>query len=65
MNRRDVSSVLAPYVGKPLCKNGRVGYQDCQKLRKLNVCYSGECNLVQMDARIAAGGDSGGPVYYG
>lgn len=65
VNRRDVSTVLAPYVGQPLCKNGRSGFQDCQDVRKINVCDGGHCNLVQMNARLAAGGDSGGPVYYG
>lgn len=32
---------------------------------QLNVCHNNLCNLVQMDARRATGGDSGGPVFWG
>ena len=62
---RDVSGVGAPVVGQSLCKNGRVGFQDCQEVRKLDVCFDGDCNMVQMGSRLAEGGDSGGPVYWG
>lgn len=47
-----------------MCKNGKTNHQQCQKVRKLGVCKSVYCNLVQMEARIAAGGDSGGPVFW-
>ena len=65
VNRRDVAAVGAPVVGQPLCKNGKTNHKQCQDVRKLGVCHSVYCNLVQMEARIAAGGDSGGPVYWG
>lgn len=64
VNRRDVSSVGAPTVGQALCKNGVTNKKDCQDVRKLNVCNGSRCNLVQMEERLAAGGDSGGPVFY-
>jgi hypothetical protein len=31
---------------------------------KVNVCHFEICNLVQMEAHLSAGGDSGGPVYW-
>ena len=62
---RDVSSVGSPTLGQTLCRNGKMSYKDCQQVRKLNVCSLGECNLVQMGAHLATGGDSGGPVYWG
>jgi hypothetical protein len=65
VNLRDVSARGTPVVGQSLCKNGKNGHQDCQGVRKINVCYSGMCNLVQMNARLAESGDSGGPVYSG
>lgn len=65
MSKRDVSAQGAPVKGQSLCKNGKNGYKDCQEVRKLNVCSSGDCNLVQMGARRAEGGDSGGPVFWG
>lgn len=65
VNKRDVAAIGAPVVGMTLCKNGRTNHMQCQKVRKLNVCRSVYCNLVQMEARLAAGGDSGGPVFWG
>lgn len=65
VNRRDVAAIGAPVVGQTLCKNGKTNHQQCQKVRKLNVCASVYCNLVQMEARLAASGDSGGPVFWG
>jgi len=64
-NRRDVSSVGSPVVDQSLCRNGRTSHKDCQDVRKVNVCHSVYCNLVQMDAHLSADGDSGGPVYFG
>lgn len=61
---RDVSSVGSPVVGQYLCRNGKTSHKDCQDVRKLNVCHSVYCNLVQMDADLSDGGDSGGPVFY-
>ncbi len=65
VNRRDVSSVQCPTVGQMLCRNGKKTFRRCQKVRKLNVCSGVYCNLVQMGARRAKGGDSGGPVFKG
>ena len=65
IHRRDVSAVGSPTVGQTLCRNGKVSNRDCQKVRKLNVCNGVYCNLVQMEARLSTGGDSGGPVYAG
>jgi hypothetical protein len=63
--RRDVAGVGAPAVNQSLCKNGKNGFRDCGTVIQLNVCHFDLCNLVQMDARRATGGDSGGPVYWG
>jgi hypothetical protein len=65
VNSRDVSSIGAPTVGQTLCRNGVTSHQDCQEVRKLNVCFDSLCNLVQMGAHLSAGGDSGGPVFWG
>ncbi|HET7846919.1 MAG TPA: hypothetical protein VFL72_05455 [Acidimicrobiia bacterium] len=65
VTRRDVSSIGAPTVGQSLCRNGVTSHKDCQNVRKVNVCNLGVCNLVQMDTDLSAGGDSGGPVYFG
>lgn len=65
VNRRNVTAVGAPVVGQTLCKNGRTNKRQCQEVRKVNVCKGGLCNLIQMGARLAAAGDSGGPVYWG
>ncbi|MDA0988795.1 MAG: S1 family peptidase [Chloroflexi bacterium] len=66
VNQLDVVGQGLPVVGQSLCRNGSTSYKDCQEVRKLNVCGAyGACNLVQMGARLAAGGDSGGPVFWG
>ncbi|MDE2718618.1 MAG: S1 family peptidase [Chloroflexota bacterium] len=65
VNRRDVSAVESPTVGQMLCRNGKKTFRRCQKVRKLNVCVGSMCNLVQMGARRAKSGDSGGPVFKG
>lgn len=65
VNMRDVSGIGSPVVGQSLCRNGVTSHKDCQEVRKLNVCSGGECNLVQMGADLSAGGDSGGPVFWG
>lgn len=65
VNRRDVSSIGFPVVGQSLCRNGKTSNADCQEVRKLDVCYGGECNLVQMGEHQSDGGDSGGAVYWG
>ncbi|MGH3735041.1 MAG: hypothetical protein ACRDT6_05400 [Micromonosporaceae bacterium] len=65
VNKRDVSARGAPVTGQSLCKNGKNGKKDCQEVRKLGVCSNDDCNLVQMGARLAEPGDSGGPVFWG
>ena len=62
---RDVSGVGTPTVGQSLCKNGATNHKSCQEVRKLNVCNDEACSLVQMGERLAAGGDSGGPIHWG
>ncbi|WP_250505512.1 S1 family peptidase [Bowdeniella massiliensis] len=62
---RDVSAVGSPTVGQTLCKNGATNHASCQQVRALNHCNGSACNLVMMGARLAAGGDSGGPIYWG
>jgi len=62
---RRADAVAAPTVGQTLCTNGRTNKKQCQEVRRLGVCNGPACNLVQMGARRAAGGDSGGPVYFG
>ncbi len=64
VNKRDVSAVGAPVVNAPLCKNGKTTYKYCEEVRRLNICFGGECNLIEMDTRSVQGGDSGGPVFY-
>lgn len=63
--RTDVAGVGAPTVGQFLCQNGATNHFNCQDVRKLNVCSGNTCNLVMMGSRLAAGGDSGGPVFRG
>lgn len=63
-DRRTVTDLGSPVVGQALCKNGRTNHQQCQEVRRLHVCRSSACNMVQMGSRLAAPGDSGGPVYW-
>jgi hypothetical protein len=65
VHSRDVSRIGNPTVGQSLCKNGITNKKDCQQVRKLDVCASGTCQLIQMGKRLAAPGDSGGPVFWG
>lgn len=64
VNRRTVTELGAPVVGQSLCKNGRTNHRQCQEVRRLHVCRQNACNMVQMGARLAAPGDSGGPIYW-
>lgn len=65
VDKRDVSALGFPTVGQSLCKNGKTNHKSCQEVRKLDVCSDGDCHLIQMGARLAAGGDSGGPIFWG
>ena len=62
-NRRDVTSVGTAQVGDRLCRNGRISYQDCQEVRRINICAVWVCRLVSMQNYYAADGDSGSPVF--
>ena len=64
VNKREVIFNTYTTKGQMLCRNGKTSHKDCQEVRKLNVCNGNRCNLVQMEERLAAGGDSGGPVYW-
>jgi len=63
VNMRSVTGTGVPTVGQVLCRNGKTSYQDCQNVRREDVCRSGVCGLAQMDEHRSAGGDSGGPVF--
>ena len=63
VNKRTVAGTGVPTVGQVLCRNGRTSYQDCQNVRREDVCRSLVCGLAQMDEHRSAGGDSGGPVF--
>lgn len=63
-DRRDVAYVTSAVKGQVLCRNGTVSHKDCNEVIRINVCAGSLCNLVQMDDRDSAGGDSGGAVYY-
>lgn len=65
VDNRDVSSIASPVVGQALCRNGIVSHKDCQEVRKLDVCTFSVCHLIQMEADLSSGGDSGGPVFWG
>lgn len=54
-----------PYANQYLCKFGRTSGNTCDHVRDTFTCRDEYCNLVDMDNREAASGDSGGPWYYG
>lgn len=64
-NLRDVSGIQEMGVGGSVCKNGRTNHKSCQQVRNTNVCSGSVCRLTQMGERLAAGGDSGGPIFWG
>ena len=64
-NQRHVTSVGTARIGDTLCRNGRISYQDCQEVRRINVCAVWVCRLVSMEHYYAADGDSGSPVFQG
>ena len=63
--RRDVTSVGTAQKGDTLCRNGKMSYQDCQEVRRVNICAILVCRLVSMEHYYAAAGDSGSPVFQG
>ena len=63
-DQRDVTGVGTARVGDRLCRNGQIIYQDCQEVRRINICAVWVCQLVSMQNYYAADGDSGSPVYF-
>ncbi|MFS3127502.1 hypothetical protein ACLM5J_03760 [Nocardioides sp. Bht2] len=62
---RTVTGLSAPANDLRLCKFGRSSNETCDSVRDTTTCRDSYCNLVSMDDREAASGDSGGPWYYG
>lgn len=48
-----------------LCKYGRTSGLTCDTVHDRTTCRDAYCNLIAMDHRYAAGGDSGGPWFWG
>lgn len=63
-DQRYVTGVGTARIGDTLCRNGKISYQDCQEVRRVNICAIFVCRLVSMEHYYAANGDSGSPVYY-
>lgn len=63
-NQRSVTGVGTAQVGDTLCRNGKISYQDCQEVRRINICAVWVCRLVSMQNYYAADGDSGSPVFF-
>lgn len=61
---RDTSSPGVPVDGQVLCKNGKVGFKDCDTVRDPSMCAGANCYLIEMDNSFVKQGDSGGPVFY-
>ena len=64
-DQRQVTGVGTARIGDTLCRNGQMHYQDCQEVRRINVCAVWVCRLVSMQHYYAADGDSGAPVFMG
>lgn len=62
---RTITGLGTPADNQQLCKFGRNSGNTCDKVRDRTTCRNSYCNLVDMDNRKAAGGDSGGPWYSG
>lgn len=62
---RKVTGLSTPVNNQRLCKFGRKSKNTCDNVRDRTTCRNSYCNLVSMDNRKAAGGDSGGPWYSG
>ncbi len=67
--RRDVQEIKNPVEDQKICNFGRKTGAKCDTVYKLSVCKTVDdiehCRLVAMDDHTTAGGDSGGPWYYG
>ena len=66
---RDVIAWSNPVDGQTLCRFGQNTGATCSGVNDLSVCKTSDgtelCRLVRMNDDEAAGGDSGGPWYYG
>ncbi|MBB6351405.1 hypothetical protein ACWGH8_31830 [Nonomuraea muscovyensis] len=54
-----------PSVGTRICHFGKATGASCAKVARRDVSSGGKKHMVVMDKDISAGGDSGGPWYYG
>ncbi|MFF4988339.1 hypothetical protein ACFY19_14175 [Streptosporangium saharense] len=69
-DERDVNSASNAVVGDAVCNFGiGTGFQRCSTVRSLAVCYTPDdlrfCGLASTDRYVTAGGNSGGPWYFG
>jgi len=66
---RDVASVANPVQGQTVCHFGQTSGAACNQVQDLSACVTVDgvqaCRLVRMSSDTGAGGDSGGPWYYG
>lgn len=62
---RDVNNRGNALEGQYICRNGKTTFKHCDNVYQLNHCSGSKCGLTAMHNRKAAGGDSGGPWYYG
>ena len=63
--KRDLSGFSTAVAGQTLNKNGANTHRTQDTVRNISVCHDGNCYMLQMHNRKAAGGDSGGPVFWG
>ena len=63
--RRNVATYGHPTPGISVCKYGKTSGATCDEVYQLNQCRDQYCGLVMTHRRKAAGGDSGGPWYWG
>lgn len=62
---RNPSGIGDAVAGSPVCKFGQTSGATCDEVYRLNLCRSVYCGLTTTFERLAAGGDSGGPWYWG
>ncbi|MER5455229.1 S1 family peptidase [Micromonospora sp. NPDC002389] len=63
--RRNAQTVGHPTPGISVCKFGKTSGATCDEVYQLNQCRDQYCGLAMTHRRKAAGGDSGGPWYWG
>jgi hypothetical protein len=62
---RDTAAVGFATEGQALCRYGKTTGKECSNVYQLNHCNGSRCRLTLMNTNEAAGGDSGGPWFYG